>query len=255
MGTMCTAVLSVEPGAPVLLAGIRDELVARAWQPPGRYWPDYPGLIGGRDLVAGGTWLAVAPAARRVACVLNGRGRPAPASSRRSRGSLPLRVAASGRLDLAGLADFDPFHLLSAEPGTAVLWSWDGERGTERELTTGLHLVVNSGLDGEAGGSAHELARIAHFGPRLRAAARPVPLPGGPVSQAWGAWLPLLNGDGLGPRDQRALIVRHDLGAGRIWGTTSISLVAISPDGLRYDFNAVPGDPDGWDQVPLTRPA
>jgi len=43
---MCTAILSIEPGAPVLLAGIRDELVDRAWEPPGRQWPDHPGLIG-----------------------------------------------------------------------------------------------------------------------------------------------------------------------------------------------------------------
>ncbi len=256
MGDMCTAVLSIEPGAPLLLAGIRDELVDRAWQPPGRYWPDYPSLIGGRDLLAGGTWLAVAPAARRVACVLNGRGRPAPARARRSRGALPLQAAATGQLPLADLAAFDPFHLLSAEPGRAVLWSWDGERRRERELTAGLHIVVNSGLDSEladSGGNAHELARIGHFAPRLRAARRPDPRPGSSVSKAWGAWLPLLNGDGIGPRDPRALIVRRDLGAGRIWGTTSISLVALSPDGLRYDFNAAPGDPEAWYPVPVAR--
>ena len=96
---MCTAILSIEPGAPVLLAGVRDEHVDRAWQPPGRYWPDHPGLIGGRDLRAGGTWLAVAPGAERVACVLNGRGTMAAAGSRRSRGVLPLQVADDGKLD------------------------------------------------------------------------------------------------------------------------------------------------------------
>ena len=264
-GGMCTAVLSVEPGAPVLLAGVRDELVDRAWQPPGQYWPDYPGLVGGRDLLAGGTWLAVAPAARRVACVLNGRGRMAPAGSRRSRGVLPLQVAASGKLGPAGLEDFDPFHLLSAEPGMAVLWSWDGERFTERELSAGLHVVVNSGLgsdvdagdapgsgpldqrdDRESAGRNLEHARVAHFRPRFRAAVRPVPSPGDPVSEAWGAWLPLVNGDGIRSDDPRALIVRRDLGGGRIWGTTSISLVAVSADGLRYDFTGTPGESAAW---------
>ncbi len=275
---MCTAILSIEPGAPVLLAGIRDELVDRAWEPPGQHWPDYPGLVGGRDLLAGGTWLALAPEAGRVACVLNGRGRMAPARSRRSRGVLPLQAAVEGKLGRAGLADFDPFHLLSAEPETATLWSWDGERLTDRELTAGLHVVVNSGLDsdlvaGDEPGSAgrpagwentagrsagwertardHELARIAHFLPRLRVAARPAPRPGSPVPQAWGSWLPLINGDGLDPSDPQALIVRRDLGGGRIWGTTSISLVALSPDGLRYDFNGQPPDPDAWYPVRL----
>lgn len=258
---MCTAILSIEPGAPVLLAGVRDELVDRAWQPPARHWPDYPEVIGGRDLLAGGTWLALAPEARRVACVLNGRGRMAPSGTRRSRGVLPLQAAVEGKLGRAHLADFDPFHLLSAEPGGAMLWSWDGDRLTDRELTAGLHVVVNSGLDsdlaaGDEPGSAapgrdHELARIDYFLPRLRAASRPVPGPGGPVAQAWGSWLPLMNGDGLDPSDPRALIVRRDLGEGRIWGTTSISLVALAADGSRYDFSGRPGDPGAWDPVPL----
>jgi hypothetical protein len=254
-GGMCTAILSIEPGAPVLLAGVRDELVDRAWEPPERYWPDFPGVIGGRDLLAGGTWLAVEPAARRVACVLNGRGRMAPAGSRRSRGVLPLEAAAQGKLGSSGLGDFDPFHLLIAEPGMAALSSWDGEHLTKRRLPAGLHVVVNSGLGGTSpAGRAQELARIAHFEPRLRRAMRPDPRPGRPVAQAWGAWLPLLNGDGIGPEDPRALIVRRDLGAGRIWGTTSISLVALAPDGVRYDFTGTPGDPAAWYPVPVGPP-
>ena len=84
-------------------------------------------------------------------------------------------------------------------------------------------------------------------------AARPVPGPGGPTARAWGTWLPLLTGDGLTTDDPRALIVRRDLGDGRIWGTTSISLVALGPGGLlRYDFTARPGDPGAWYPVPTT---
>jgi hypothetical protein len=260
---MCTAILSIEPGAPVLLAGVRDELADRAWQPPGRYWPDFPGLIGGRDLLAGGTWLAVAPAARRAACVLNGRGRMVPTGgSRRSRGVLPLQAAADEKLGRAGLEHFDPFHLLTVQPDRATLCSWDGEHLSEQELPAGLHIVVNSGVHSDlraddAPGShcridanEREVARIAHFAPRFRAAPRPDPRPGRPVAQSWGAWLPLMDGDGIGPDDPRALIVRRDLGDGRIWGTTSISLVALSPDGVRYDFTAAPGDPAAWYPVP-----
>lgn len=259
---MCTAILGIEPGRPLLLAGIRDELADRAWRPPGAYWPDRPGVIGGRDLLAGGTWLAVAPAARRAACVLNGRGRMAPTASRRSRGEIPLYAAADGKLPDADLAVFDPFHLLVAEPGRAVLWSWDGDRLAERELGRGLHMVLNSGLagdltsaastaDGGGPGRAHELARVGHFLPRLRAAGRPDPEPGAPVADAWGPWLPLLNGDGLGTGDPRALIVRRDLGGGRVWGTTSVSLVGLAPDRVRYDFTGSPGDPEGWYPVSL----
>lgn len=280
---MCTAVLSIEPGLPVLLAGIRDELTDRAWQRPWRHWPAYPGLIGGLDLQAGGTWLAVAARERRVACVLNGRGAMAPAVARRSRGDLPLRAAAGEPLLRSRLASFDPFHLLTAEPGRAELQSWDGERLAERELGPGLHFVVNSGLAGdppasdgpamlpardrpapdtqESGrprqpdaqapnGRDHELARATHFMPLFATASRPVPQPGEPVRRAWAGWLPLVDGDGIDPGDPRALIVRRDLGDGRTWGTTSISLVALSPEAVRYDFTGSPGDPAGWYPVP-----
>jgi hypothetical protein len=58
-----------------------------------------------------------------------------------------------------------------------------------------------------------------------------------------------VNGDGIGPDDQRALIVRRDLGGGRTRGTTSISLVALAPGWLRYDFTADPGVESSWYQV------
>jgi Transport and Golgi organisation 2 len=280
---MCTAVLSIEPGLPVLLAGIRDELTDRAWKRPWRHWPAYPGLIGGLDLQAGGTWLAVDPRQRRVSCVLNGRGELAPVAARTSRGDLPLSSAAGEPLLRSRLVSLDPFHLLTAEPGRAVMQSWDGARLTERELGPGLHMVVNSGLasdlpaadarasepsvlqseptdrqsehsdhqDGQApNGRHHELARIAHFLPRFSGAARPVPKPGEPVPDAWGDWLPLVDGDGITPGDSRALIVRRELGDGRAWGTTSVSLVALSPQAVRYDFTGTPGDPAAWYSVP-----
>lgn len=257
---MCTALLSIEPGRPVLLVGVRDELVNRAWEPPAPHWPELPDLIGGRDIQAGGTWVAVSPGHRRASCVLNARGHLALPASRVTRGVLPLQAAAGKPVDQDTLASTDPFHLITAEPGQALWQSWDGHVLTERELGPGLYFAVNSGLAADllprqaqprAGTSenwrAHELARIAHFLPRFQAAARPNPLPAGQnVAVAWAGWFPLLNGDGLGTDDDRALIVRRDLGGGRIFGTTSISLVALSPAGLRYDFTGKPGDPASW---------
>ncbi|HUZ55340.1 MAG TPA: NRDE family protein [Streptosporangiaceae bacterium] len=275
---MCTAVLSIEPGLPVLLAGVRDELTDRAWEPPDRHWPQYPGLTGGRDLLAGGTWLAVSDQDRRVGCVLNANGRMAPAATRRSRGGLPLTAAAGEPLDRDALADVDPFHLLTAEPGRAIIQSWDGCELTERTLPPGLHVVVNSGLVSDLAGGGpsaapaasqrpepppddrapaarapngreHELARIVHFLERFRSAARPDPRPAQPVADGWGSWFPLVNGDGIGPDDLRALIVRRDLGGRRTWGTTSLSLVCLTPDTVRYDFTGRPGDPASWYRV------
>ena len=264
---MCTAVLSIGRGSPTLLAGVRDELIDRAWQPPGRHWPEHQDLIGGRDLQAGGTWLAVNPGARRVACVLNGVGEAAPPDIRRSRGELPLLAAAGQPLDTGGLAGLDPFLLLVASPGAAMLSGWDGRTLTQRALHPGLHMVVNSALmswgpedTGTAGlylasggqppdGREHERARLDRFLALFAKADRPQPRPGLPTAEAWGGWFPLVNGDGLSFQAPAALIVRRDLGGGRVWGSTSVSLVAASQAGVRYDFCGRPGDPAAWEPV------
>jgi hypothetical protein len=265
---MCTAIVGLGPDGTLLLAGIRDEFLQRAWQPPAHHWPERPALIGGLDLRAGGTWLALDPTTRRVACILNGRGHPAPPDIRLSRGELPIRAAAREPIvptgsastprppdpfDHAGLAAFDPFLLVVAGPRRADLLNWDGDRFTRRTLDPGLHLLVNSGLAGDLRPDAgeHETMRIRHFQARLAAVPFPHPKPGATVDAAWAPWLPLLNGDGLPTDDPRALIVRRDFGDGRIWGTTSISLIAFTPEGLRYDFTATPGDPAAWYPVPV----
>lgn len=257
---MCTVVLSFDPDSPVpvLLIGVRDEYLDRAWLGPERHWPQWPELVGGQDLLAGGTWLAVHAEAPRVACVLNGRGRSAAEDTRLSRGELPLLGARVPGLDqgfdraVPDLARYDPFHLVCATPEAARLWSWDGSALTGRILSPGLHLVVNSGLEGadegiEGPGTQQMRARIAHFRPLLAAAQRPRP-GSGPVPAAWGAWSALADGAGLDPGDARALLVRADL-EGRAWGSSSISLVALGRSHVRYDFRAVQGDAGPWTTV------
>jgi uncharacterized protein with NRDE domain len=241
---MCTSIVSIDPhsAVPVLLVGVRDEFLDRPWRAPGRHWPALPGLVGGQDLQAEGTWLAVHPGVPRVACVLNGHGPPAEEPRRRSRGELPLRLAADGELGDLDPVRYDPFHLLCAAPDATRLWSWDGEKLTERTLGPGLHLVVNSGLeaaDDEGGPGAEELrARVAYLRPLLQRAHRPEPDPAtssGDVRAAWGEWFPHVAGGGLDTMDPRALVVRRTFGE-RHWGTSSVSLVALGRDGARYDF-------------------
>jgi hypothetical protein len=96
-------------------------------------------------------------------------------------------------------------------------------------------------------------ARIGHFRPRLAAARRPEPTggpAGRPTGEVWDQWLPIAAGDGLDLDAPAALIQRRDFGDGRIWGSTSVSLVALAPSGVRYDFNSAPGSAD-WHQVRL----
>jgi hypothetical protein len=251
---VCTVVLSFAPEdrVPLLLLGARDELTDRPWLPPARHWPGSP-LLGGLDKQAGGTWLAVHPGIPRVACLLNGRGAQADLVRRRSRGELPLRAAADGAGvlkeladDPAALAAYDPFHLVCADLGAVRLLSWDGERPASRDLEPGTHLLTNAG-------HAYPVApadpvtepKAAHFGPKF-AAARPSGDPALPTAEAWVDWLTLAAGDGLDPGDPRAIVARRILPGGRIWGTTSLSLVALAADGLRYDFQPQVGAAGGW---------
>ncbi|GAA2246523.1 MULTISPECIES: NRDE family protein [Kitasatospora] len=264
---MCTAFVSIDPGSttPVVVLAVRDEYIGRDWLPPDRHWPSRPALVGGRDLLAGGTWLAVHPGGddepSRMACLLNGFGRAADPALRLSRGDLPLLAAADGdALEGLDLERYDPFHLVRAQAGEVRVLSWSGHELRERRLPPGLHVVVNDGLEGEAENRTSSLragrmmaARIAHFRPRLAAARRPEPTSspaGRPTTEAWGQWLPVAAGDGLELDEPAALIQRRDFGDGRIWGTTSVSLVALARSGVRYDFNPAPGS-HVWHQVGL----
>jgi hypothetical protein len=263
---MCTVALSLEPGDPVplLLLGIRDEFTGRPWRPPGRHWPGSP-LIGGIDEQAGGSWLAVHPGPPRVACILNGRGEFAAPDRRKSRGGLPLRAATDGQQALRdlghapeGLADYDSFHLLCADRDEALLLSWDGQEAVLTELGPGTHLLTNAGHMYPPT-SANQLKpaddKAVRFGPEF-AARRPSGDPDATVTEAWKDWLPLAEAGDL-DGDQRFgdIIVRRELPDGRIYGTTSVSLVALARDGaggrLRYDFQPDPPDPSAWYQVEL----
>lgn len=263
---VCTTVVSIDPHSdvPVLLVGVRDEFSDRPWLPPGRHWPEQPQLIGGQDLEAGGTWLAVRPDVPRVACVLNGHGEAAPDGRRLTRGVLPLRLAADGQLGKFEPERYDPFHLVCATPESTRLWSWNGHTLAERALGAGLHVIVNSGLEGaddhDGPGDEQMTARIDYFRPLLEKAARPEPRGVGDdgnggrdayedVSRAWGAWLPLISGADLDPADERALVLRRVIEA-RQWGTSSLSLVALTRTAARYDFCGNPTDPNPtWSRV------
>ncbi|MFF3115392.1 NRDE family protein [Kitasatospora sp. NPDC057904] len=246
---MCTAFVSIEPGSavPVLLLSVRDEYLGRRWLPPAHHWPEHPELVGGLDLAAGGTWLAADPGRRTAACLLNGFGPLAPAETRLSRGRLPLTAVREGGVGHLDLTPYDPFHLVLAGPDGARVASWGDGRLVEHHLPTGLSVVLNDGLEGRAHSRttserirAVMAARAAHFRARFEAEPRPEPDGAGTVEDAWGAWLPVVSGDGLAPDDDAALVQRRDFGDGRIWGSSSISLLALGPDRLRYDFGPAP---------------
>jgi uncharacterized protein with NRDE domain len=135
------------PRFPLVIAANRDEFHARPAEPV-HLWQTPPGLVAGRDLEAGGTWLGAA-APGRFAAITNVR-RPGPlAEGVRSRGELPvefLRSRASPTRFAAALAarggEYRGYNLLLATADAMVLTSNCGVAPTA--LTPGIHAVSNA---------------------------------------------------------------------------------------------------------------
>ena len=87
---MCLLIFAhrVWPGHPLVLAANRDEFYARETTASG-FWPQYPKVLAGRDLRAGGTWMGVTRQGR-FAAITNYRDPSAGAVAARSRGELTL---------------------------------------------------------------------------------------------------------------------------------------------------------------------
>ena len=116
---MCVLFFALDrhPRYRLVFAGNRDEFYRRPTAPAAP-WPEHPGLVAGRDLEAGGTWLG-ARGTDRWAVVTNVRDLPAHRSGARSRGDLVSAFlqgetpAADYAADVFGArAGYNPFNLL-----------------------------------------------------------------------------------------------------------------------------------------------
>lgn len=150
---MCLLVVAwgLHPTLQLIVAANRDEQHGRATAALDR-WPEIPGMAAGRDLVAGGSWLA-ADTRGRFACVTNFRGEPSPAGSSHSRGRLVTDFLAGERSAEAYLAqlahtaqEFPGFNLLLAEPD-ALWYASNRDPGFARRLGVGVHGLSNDLLD------------------------------------------------------------------------------------------------------------
>ena len=147
---MCLLVLALRthPRLPFIVAGNRDEFHARPTQ-AARWWPDKRDIVGGRDLQAGGTWLAVHRNGR-FAAVTNYRDAHREKAGFRSRGDL-----VTGFLDAhAGVVEYlksidngayAGFNLVVSDGRSAGYLS---NRGAGlRELPPGIYGLSNATLD------------------------------------------------------------------------------------------------------------
>jgi uncharacterized protein with NRDE domain len=152
MPVVCTLAvyLRVFPTYPLVVAANRDEYLDRPAAPPGLLSVEPSRVAGGRDLVAGGTWLGLAEGGL-VAGLLNRRGPAPPDPARRSRGLLCLealacRTAAEAAARVAGepAGRYNPFNLLLADPhGAFVASQGTNEAARVMPLAPGLHLLTN----------------------------------------------------------------------------------------------------------------
>src|SRR5262249_42790649 len=134
------------PAYPLIVAANRDEFLARPALPPGPLPELDVRAVGGRDLIAGGTWLGLAETGL-VAGMLNRRSGALPDPTRRSRGLLCLELlgAAGARAAAVTLRDEPPgrynsFNLLVADREEAFVATTRSDGVLHREpRPPGLH--------------------------------------------------------------------------------------------------------------------
>jgi hypothetical protein len=206
---MCSIILRITETA-VYIAANRDEMIMRPWATPAEFWP---GIIGGRDEVGGGTWLAMNQFGV-VAAVLNRHGSLGPAPDKRSRGELPLlalesRSAALAAEALAGLncAAYRSFNLVVADGVEAFCLSWPGDGVPFLSWLPAGVTMLTAGEPNDV-----SLPRIARHLPRFEAAA----------FEDWGGLL----ADGSGAWDEALNIPPH-----RGFGTVCSSLMVLPRGG------------------------
>jgi uncharacterized protein with NRDE domain len=154
------------PEWPLVVAANRDEWLARPATAITVLNDAAPRILGGRDEVAGGTWMATNDAGI-VAGLTNRPPGPAGRLVRRSRGELPVFLArhASATLGAAAFtrtfhpADYNPCWLLVGDRDSLHYLDMSGCAGGDapiaRVVAPGLHILENRELDADSPKNRH----------------------------------------------------------------------------------------------------
>jgi uncharacterized protein with NRDE domain len=143
------------PEHPLVVAANRDELLDRPAQPMVVLREASPRVLGGRDLLAGGTWLAVNEHGV-VAGLTNGHAPAGRDASRKSRGELPMALASHASAELAVDAfatafrpsDYNPAWMLVGDRTELFFVDMNGGNAPVIEpLPPGIHVLENRPLD------------------------------------------------------------------------------------------------------------
>ena len=195
------------PDWPLILIGNRDEFHARPAAPLAE-WDDGSGIVAGRDLQAGGTWLGVHRPSGRAVVVTNVRG-AMPDPAKESRGALVSdMLRGEGRFADPAAEDlprFNAFNLFAVGDGKTRLLT-NRPVPLIMPLEPGVHALANEPVDAPC--PRAERLRLA-----LEAAVAAGRDPEGLL-------------DTLMAEDDPALFLRGD-----VYGTRASTLVAVSAAG------------------------
>ena len=147
---MCLVVFAwkVHPDYRLILAANRDEMHARPSQ-DAHWWPDQPHVLAGRDLQAGGTWLATS-ASGRFASVTNYREQQQARTALRSRGEIVTNFVSGNNdaVSFVGAVAGDDYAGVSVLAADLENISYTSNRGDDPvTLPPGIYGLSNASLD------------------------------------------------------------------------------------------------------------
>jgi len=142
---MCVAAVAwnAHPDWQLVAIGNRDEFHERPAVALEK-WGGAAGIIAGRDLQSGGTWLGVSEAGHFV-LVTNLRGYGSPNPARRSRGELVTRML-EGKPVPPELDPYNPFNLIHVD-GSEAHFLTNRPDNARVHLATGIYGLSNGTLD------------------------------------------------------------------------------------------------------------
>jgi uncharacterized protein with NRDE domain len=147
---MCLIVLAwqAHPDFPLIVAANRDEFHARPTE-AATWWPEYPDMLAGRDLQAGGTWLAITRSGR-FATVTNYREQSFTRIDHRTRGELAVQFVTGNQSPAQIVARIvgDVYDGFNVMVGNRDGVSYISNRGDPQEnLDPGIYGLSNAALD------------------------------------------------------------------------------------------------------------
>lgn len=242
---MCTLALYFQVFAdyPIVVAANRDELLERPSDPPAQLGST-PWIWGGRDRIAGGTWLGINEHGL-MAGLLNRQSPHPPDPTRRSRGLLCLDALqyASATQAADALANtaperYNPFTLVLSDPSATYVLHTAPRQLACRSLQPGVYLFTNLNVNDPS------CPRIARLIPQFEHVAQPSSVSAENAEKS--VSLPAIfqqlqtlmsdHDPNQGPRNSLCL---HLDG----YGTCSSSLIAYQTRTQCYTYKFAPGYP------------